>query len=240
MFDEMVGPSRQAKQVRSELEAFNLIFSLDVLKNIARCTNRYAEDQRAAQPTNVKWTPVNLEDMMAFIGLSVAMGLDGGRCIKDFWKTDEPISHKPWFSTVMSRDRYCAILRYLHFNDQEDPADKLTKVRPLLNRFVANSQSHYTPAKNISIDEQLLGTKNRISFLQYLPLKHKKFGIKVWMLAEAKTGYAYNIQVIIRVHCYKIVIRIYVVDEIEVITMSDILYTSITYHQSHHYLSHAY
>ena len=28
MFDEMVGPSRQAKQARSELEAFNLIFSL--------------------------------------------------------------------------------------------------------------------------------------------------------------------------------------------------------------------
>ena len=41
----------------------------------------------------------------------------------------------------------------------------------------------------------MIGTKSRISFIQYMPKKPKKIGIKVWVLCEAKTGYCLQFQI---------------------------------------------
>lgn len=41
----------------------------------------------------------------------------------------------------------------------------------------------------------MIGTKSRVSFLQYMPKKPKKFGIKVWTLADAITGYILEFQI---------------------------------------------
>ena len=35
----------------------------------------------------------------------------------------------------------------------------------------------------------MIGTKARTSFLQYMPKKPKKFGVKLWALCEAASGY---------------------------------------------------
>lgn len=48
---------------------------------------------------------------------------------------------------------------------------------------------------NISIDEQMIGTKARISFLQYLPKKPQKWGVKVWTLADSSNGYVTNFEI---------------------------------------------
>ena len=49
--------------------------------------------------------------------------------------------------------------------------------------------------RELSIDEQMIGTKSRISFIQYMPKKPKKFGIKIWALCEALTGYCLQYQI---------------------------------------------
>ena len=41
----------------------------------------------------------------------------------------------------------------------------------------------------------MIGTKCRISFLQYLPKKPVKFGIKVIVNSESKTGYVLTFQI---------------------------------------------
>ena len=41
----------------------------------------------------------------------------------------------------------------------------------------------------------MIGTKCRIGFLQYLPKKPTKWGVKVWVLADAKSGYVCNFQI---------------------------------------------
>ena len=45
---------------------------------------------------------------------------------------------------------------------------------------------YYHPAQQLSVDEMIIGTRCRVSFLQYLPKKPTKFGIKVFVNAEAK------------------------------------------------------
>jgi len=41
----------------------------------------------------------------------------------------------------------------------------------------------------------MIGTKCRVGFIQYMPKKPKKFGIKVWVLCEALSGYCLQFQI---------------------------------------------
>ena len=51
------------------------------------------------------------------------------------------------------------------------------------------------PAQQLSVDEMMIGTRCRVAFLQYLPKKPAKFGIKLWVLSESKSGYVLKFQV---------------------------------------------
>ena len=96
----------------------------------------------------------------------------------------------------MPRDRFFTILRFLHLADSskqkrkgEQGYDPLYKVRPIVDHLSAVFSKYYQPLRQLSVDEMMIGTRCRISFLQYMPKKPTRFGIKVWVIAEAKTGY---------------------------------------------------
>ena len=108
-----------------------------------------------------------------------------GTPLIQFWTT-------PWFWTVMPRDRFYLIQEYLNFNDnnlavnKDHPRhDKLFKIWPVLDIVNETFWLHYSPGMNVSVDEQMIGTKARLSFNQYLPKKPKKWGVKVWVLADS-------------------------------------------------------
>ncbi len=141
------------------------------------------------------------EELLAFIGMNVAMGILRLPQIRDYWATNEILS-TPWFPSIMSRDRFFQILRYLHLVDSslqkkkgEDGYDPLYKVRPLLEHFSAVFPCFYQPEQQLLVDEMMVGTRCRISFLQYLPKKPTKFGIKIFINSEARTGYVLSFQV---------------------------------------------
>ena len=53
----------------------------------------------------------------------------------------------------------------------------------------------YIPGKRVSVDESMIGTKARLSFLQYMPKKPTKWGVKVQVCADAETGYIHTFDV---------------------------------------------
>ena len=90
-------------------------------------------------------------------------------------------------------------MKYLHLNDsQKQPSrlspeyDPLYKIRPFYDELIENFQKYYVPGQDISIDESIIGFKGRLSWIQYMPKKPTKWGIKSWVLAESDTGYAWN------------------------------------------------
>ena len=102
----------------------------------------------------------------------------------------------------MSGRRFELLLSNLHLNDdQRMPGrdsphfDKLYKVRPLVDKLVEAFQHHYQPKKNLSVDESIIGFKGRLSWIQYMPKKPTKWGIKTWTLADASNGYIWNVKV---------------------------------------------
>ena len=53
------------------------------------------------------------EEILAFFGLTIAMGIVKLPKIKDYWES-KGIFHMPWFASIMSRDCFEEIYRYLH------------------------------------------------------------------------------------------------------------------------------
>ena len=57
---------------------------------------------------------------------------------------------------------------------------------------MANFRGAYTLNRELSVDEAMVGFKGRLSFIQYLPKKPTKWGMKAFVLADSSTGYVYN------------------------------------------------
>ena len=99
----------------------------------------------------------------------------------------------------MRRDRFTMMLKFLHINDNsmykkkgEPGHDSLFKIRPFLEQLFHNFQAAYTLHREISVDETMISYKGRIGFIQYMPKKPKKWGLKAFALSDSHSGYVYN------------------------------------------------
>ena len=70
--------------------------------------------------------------------------------------------------------------------------DPIYKIRPILDALISNCMRSYTPHQDISVDESIIGFKGRLSWIQYLPNKPTKWGLKAWVLADSSNGYVWN------------------------------------------------
>ena len=149
------------------------------------------KQQSAAKNHTSPWKPVTKDELMA---MNIAMGIVSLPKLDQYWSTDPILSH-PWFRTVMSRDQFREILRYIHVvvnmqsPSHSDPNyDKLWKIRPLITALEKNCRELYSPHPQLSVDESMIG-KKCLSFIQYMPAKPVKWGVKVWVLCDSINGY---------------------------------------------------
>ncbi|PIK53033.1 putative piggyBac transposable element-derived protein 4-like [Apostichopus japonicus] len=88
-----------------------------VLKNLVDQSNLYASQEGVKTVDGGgKYIPVTRESVMAYIGLTIAMGLTNKSKIDAYWSTNQ-ILETPWFRQVMPRSLYQQHQRYLHVSD---------------------------------------------------------------------------------------------------------------------------
>lgn len=174
-----------------------LFLNDDFFTLVTTQTNLYAEQYIASNdlpPSSPvrRWKPVEPSDMKKFFAIYILTGLVPKSRLKEFWSTDFLVA-TPVFGSIMSRDRYLLVLRFLHFQDNTtaDKDDKLYKVRPLIDMMVGQFRAAYRPTKQVSIDEELVKFKGRCAFRQYIPSKRARFGLKIYALCDSK-GYYWN------------------------------------------------
>lgn len=94
------------------LDFFQVFFSHWFLQMILNATNTYALRERAKNPDKhkCKWDDISIPELIRFLALSMLMGIIRKSRIKDYWSTLESIS-TPYFTSVMKRDKFMAILR---------------------------------------------------------------------------------------------------------------------------------
>ena len=138
-----------------------------------------------------------LDDLEKFIGLQIARGVleRKNNPVKPLWSKEW--GH-PIFASTLSRNRFKSIMKHLRFDDVSSRTERRTKSEklcPILetwNAFIENYQKCYIPNLNLTIDEQLFPCKTRCPFIQYMPNKPDKFGMKFWPLADSKSKYLCN------------------------------------------------
>ena len=67
--------------------------------------------------------------------------------------------------------------------------DRFAPIRDLFEDANRNLQRHYNPSKCVKVDEQLVPWKGSCIFLQYLPSKPDKYGIKLSLICDSNTAY---------------------------------------------------
>ena len=188
---------------------FDLLFSADIIDNIHHQTNLYAQQYLESKSEHLQQhpqsriaayqgKPIKVSEIKATLALIIIMGIVNLPSLSLYWSSKWPFRF-PAITSILSRNRFQLILKFLHFNDNTNHIprgqvghDKLFKLRPFLTMLITNFQQMFTPFKYISVDESMIGFKGRISFLQYLPKKPKKWGMKAWALCDSKTGYTWN------------------------------------------------
>ena len=137
-----------------------------------------------------KWVPVSVSEMKVFIAVVTSIGLNGKADVELYWSTDD-VRQIPFYSKVMTRDRFLLILSNLHISDNNNRAvdDPLSKVRSFPSMIQRTFVDVYTPGRDISFDEATCPWKGRLRFKVYNPNKPNKFGIKSYQANEFATGY---------------------------------------------------
>ena len=136
------------------------------------------------------WHPTTADEVKAYIGINIAMGIKNLPGYKDYWST-EPLLHDAFISGILTRTRYEKLCQYLHCSvpANEDRNDKLAKVRPLITLCEQNFGQCYQPSRDVSIDAAMVQFDGRLCWKQYMPKKPVMWGIKLWCLCDSTTGF---------------------------------------------------
>lgn len=195
------------------VDFFRLYFPDEAVQLIVDETNRYATQYLDAHvdlpPFSRlrKWENTTVEEISAMLAIQISFGICAKPSLAEYWnsfwltKTDIP--------SIMSRNRYQILQTFLHFNDNTNRIERgqpgfnpLFKIQPLLDIVEPLYEQYFGPGRNLSVDESMVKFKGRIFFKQYMPAKPTKWGVKLFVLCDAKTGYALKHMVYTGKECF--------------------------------------
>ena len=103
VFKQQIGPVTVLPIGASALHFFHLLFTMNILKAIVRENNKYAEQcLRSAGKDPHSFENVTEIELLAYLGLVIAMSLHPLHSIRDYWSTDWMLG-VPTLARIMSR-----------------------------------------------------------------------------------------------------------------------------------------
>ncbi|XP_046672681.1 piggyBac transposable element-derived protein 4-like [Homalodisca vitripennis] len=169
-----------------EIDFFHYLLDHDLVAHIVAETNKYCREyvkgnRNLPEYSKVKrWVDTTPDELYCFFCT-----------LKSFWAwAKDPLLSTPIFSKVFIQDCFLLLLRMLHFDDSlgQGGADKLYKIRTVIETVRWKFLSSYVPDQDLVVDESLMLWKGRLCFRQYIPNKRKRFGVKLYVLCDCKSG----------------------------------------------------
>ncbi|XP_037866663.1 piggyBac transposable element-derived protein 4 [Bombyx mori] len=175
---------------------FSLIVSDDIFEEIAVQTNLYAERRESTMPSSRlnSWKPTNKNEVKSLFGLIMYMGLVKLPKISLYWSTDR-VFKQTFAPSIMSRNRFELLLQNLHFVENEiaDAADRIYKIRSLIDKLNKSFQRCYSPKEEVCVDESQVPYSGRLILRQGNKRKKHKCGMKLVKLCTIP-GYTYKLE----------------------------------------------
>ena len=211
------GPKKQLGKECTPLDYFFQIFPESIFEQMCCSSNAYVPIYEASKrKKNPIWTdkfyrPVTKDVLKAYFGIRMIMAVDPKPSFDDYWSKNPSLKNYR-ISATMSRERFKNIQRYFHINDPvNDPSrrndknsteqvkrDPLYKASPLMEQVRKNSNRLYNLHQHISVDEAMIKCHGQHWCIVGAPNKPAKRGFKVFVLADAVSGYLSDFMVYIR------------------------------------------
>jgi len=180
-------------------------FFLGMIPTVVEMTNRYATKCRRIFSTKNgkkkqrEWKPLCKGRLLRYIAVCILMGVFRRSAKKEYFKeySVAGVSFGSMSGLGMGLTDFEQITRYLHFTPptQLAGADKMWKMGGLIEKFNIQSASAWELGRHVDVDEAMVPFKGRAPCKQYLPLKPKKRGLKLWCLNDSSNGYFYQINI---------------------------------------------
>ena len=179
------------------IDFFELIFPNDMISKVTQWTNKRAEEnidnRKRASMKMKKWHNMKVQEMRAFLGCLITMGIVKKPNVKSYWEKDSNLFSSIGICELFSRQRFCDIYSNLCLrNPLDKPAyekDLLYKISPFINCIIESSRRYFTPDQQVTIDDAMIAFKGKNKLIQFMPLKPIRYGFKAFLLCDAMTGY---------------------------------------------------
>ncbi|XP_071268197.1 piggyBac transposable element-derived protein 4-like [Salvelinus alpinus] len=189
------GPTRYAiSQVDDIKSCFELFLKETIETTVINMTN--LEGRRVYKDN---WNEVDRTDIQAYMGLLILAGVYRSRN-KSTTRLWDAESDRAIFHATMSLQTFQVLSQVIRFDNRDTrpgrrQQDKLAAIREVWHKWVERPPLIYNPSPDITVDERLIAFKGCCTFKQYMPSKPSKYGIKIWAACDARTCYAWNMQV---------------------------------------------
>jgi len=168
------------------IEYFMKYFNNTFFENVAFNTNVYA-----VQNNSSNFKPTSATEIKSLIAIQMIMG-----CLKYpkkemYWTRRYRVNI---IADTMTKNRFFSLRQHIHLISNLDiprnNKDKFVKVRPIYDTL--NIRCQQLPVeRNLSVDEQIVPFKGKLSVKQYMKGKPNPWGIKIFLLC-GESGIVYN------------------------------------------------
>ena len=187
----------EARKLATPLDFFKLFFTVEFVQQLCQFTNMNAAEVGPTKPSVfTNCYAVTVEEFYRFVGVLIYGSVVSVPTVGRMWSA-RSLYNGLWARAFMTMDRYKAILSFLKVCNPstEDKNDKLTKARNFCKYISMKCLKLYQPDQNVSIDERMVKNKGQYSFRQYIRDKPTKWGMKLWVLADSRSGYTFNFEI---------------------------------------------
>ena len=168
-------PNYQSVSGKSPEDLFYRFWNEEVMELITKESNEYAARNGMHDEL------VTNDELYSFLGILLLSGYCTLTNLRMYWQESED-THNGLVSRAMTRERFKAIKRMLHFNGIEDKRDRYWKVRPLISHLRKQFIAAFIPDQVWSHDEAMIKYFGRHGLKQAIRNKPIRFGFKVWCL----------------------------------------------------------
>ncbi|XP_055909201.1 piggyBac transposable element-derived protein 4-like [Eupeodes corollae] len=139
-----------------------------------------------------RWYDTSEEEMYAYMAILLYAGAEKAYGVEAKDLFDQ--TNMPFYRAVMSLERFEQIRRFIRFDDGRTrvfrlQTDKMAAFRYIWNLFQENLVEFYEPSKELTVDEQLVGSRGRYPFKMFMPNKPGKYGIQIFWIVDAVNSY---------------------------------------------------
>lgn len=195
---------KDCADVKDEISAFFKIINIEMIDSIVTYTNMYIKSKRTAETTKKSIsdrcaTDTDRSEIMAFMGILFLLGTKkmSKLNLEEAWARDG--TGIEILQGTMGLRRFRFLLTAIRFDDKSTrpgrrAVDKLAAIREFYDTFNKNCQKFYSPGDQLTIDEKLEPFRGRCSFIQYIPNKPAKYGLKVFAIVDSRTYYSLKLE----------------------------------------------